>query len=422
MEEISKNHIEDAEEVVAKVIKSIDIVSKQKKQGFYIENIANTCYTEFGWPKDMTIASLKRAEELDRIYITVSSNKQSYRIKNPSVTPCHDELASTTQPGNVHETNSSTTLDAFQRDFEDFKRFSHAEILSLKAQISPKSHESPTRSSQGRIEAMQEALIRSLHERIFSLERQLSDKQEIIQKLLENSFERPLRPTETHSPMGTTTTPQPVLNKEASKKSMNNKQTVTKSTGTESIATNKINPGESCESASDDKRDDKHEKKRVIIVGDSILNGINEKGLTKKNHTVKVRPHPGATTEDLVDHIKPVARRKPNMVILHIGSNDLTNGVNTQEKLLEVIDILRKESKDTKIVVSSVVTRKDKNGMPNKVSSLNSSLKTLCIRNQIEFIDNCNLDDSCLGVKRLHLNKKGNSYLANNCNKFLEKA
>ena len=119
---------------------------------------------------------------------------------------------------------------------------------------------------------------------------------------------------------------------------------------------------------------------------------------------------------------KKVARRKPNMVILHIGSNDLTNGVNTQEKLLEVIDILRKESKDTKIVVSSVVTRKDKNGMPNKVSSLNSSLKTLCIRNQIEFIDNCNLDDSCLGVKRLHLNKKGNSYLANNFNKFLEKA
>lgn len=131
---------------------------------------------------------------------------------------------------------------------------------------------------------------------------------------------------------------------------------------------------------------------------------------------MKVRPHPGATTEDLVDHIKPVARRKPNMVILHIGSNDLTTGINTQEKLLEVIDILRSESKDTKIAVLSVVTRKDKNGMPNKVCNLNSSLKTLCIRNQIEFIDNHNLDDSCLGIKRLHLNKKGNSYLANNFN------
>ena len=183
-------------------------------------------------------------------------------------------------------------------------------------------------------------------------------------------------------------------------------------------ALNKINMDES----DGGKSDDKHEKKRVIIVGDSILNGISEKGLTKKNHIVKVRPHPGATTEDLVDHIKPVARRTPNMVVPHIGSNDLTNGVNTQEKLQGVIDILRSESKDTDIVVSSVVTRKDISGMPNKVSSLNNGLKTLCIRNQIEFIDKSNLDVSCLGMKKLHLNKTGNLYLANNCNKYLEKS
>ena len=143
----------------------------------------------------------------------------------------------------------------------------------------------------------------------------------------------------------------------------------------------------------------------MIIVGDSILNGINEKGLTKKNHIVKVCPHPGATTEDLVDQIKPVARRKPSMVVLHIGSNDLTNGINTQEKFQEVIDILQSESKDTDIVVSSVVTRKDKSGMPIKVSRLNNSLKILC-RNQIELIGNSNLDVSCLGIKILHLIKK----------------
>ena len=55
--------------------------------------------------------------------------------------------------------------------------------------------------------------------------------------------------------------------------------------------------------------------------------------------------------------------------------------------------------------------------MTNKVSSLNSNLWTLCVRNQIEFTDNRNLDDSCLGMKRLHLNQKGNLYLTNNFNK-----
>ena len=69
------------------------------------------------------------------------------------------------------------------------------------------------------------------------------------------------------------------------------------------------------------------------MVGDSILNGINKKGLSKKRHIVKVRSHPGATSEDLVDHIKPVARRKPDMVILHVGTNDISNDVKTLDKL-----------------------------------------------------------------------------------------
>ena len=120
----------------------------------------------------------------------------------------------------------------------------------------------------------------------------------------------------------------------------------------------------------------------------------------------------------MVYHNKPVARRKPNMVILYIGSNDLTKGINTQEKLQEMIDILRGKSRNCCIII---FTRKDKNGMPNKVSSLHGSLKTLCIRNQIESVDNCNLDNSCLGTKRLCLNENGNSYLAKYFNKYLEK-
>ncbi len=410
-------------------MQSIDIVSKQKKQGLYLENIANTCLSEFGWPKDKTIASLKQAKDEGRIYTTISNYKQSYRIKNPSDSPCLECQESMSQSEPPQETSSSISLEDIQRDFEDFKRFSHSEILSLKAQIAPKCSDSSAKSKD-RIEVVQEALIKSLHERIFSLERQLSEKQEIIRMLLDNSFGKPSRPTaneehalnQVHAPMRSTGTPQTMPNKNTSKKQKNvsiaenNSQKAMESTSIEVISLNES--GESVE----EKSDNKHGKKRVIIVGDSILNGISEKGLTKKNHIVKVRPHPGATTEDLVDHIKTVARRKPNMVVLHIGSNDLTNGVNTQEKLQEVIDVVRSESKDTDIVVSSVVTRKDINGMPNKVSSLNNGLKIFCIKNQIDLIDNSNLDVSCLGVKKFHLNRKGNSYLANNFNKYLEKA
>ena len=46
-------------------------------------------------------------------------------------------------------------------------------------------------------------------------------------------------------------------------------------------------------------------------------------------------------------------------MIIHIGTNGLTNGINTQEKLQELVDILQRESEGTNIALSSVVKRSD---------------------------------------------------------------
>ena len=35
---------------------------------------------------------------------------------------------------------------------------------------------------------------------------------------------------------------------------------------------------------------------------------------------VRVRSHPGTTTEDLVDYVKPVARKKTKMLVIHVGT------------------------------------------------------------------------------------------------------
>eukprot|EP00112_Aurelia_sp_Birch-Aquarium-sp1_P013475 Seg2862.5 transcript_id=Seg2862.5/GoldUCD/mRNA.D3Y31 product="hypothetical protein" protein_id=Seg2862.5/GoldUCD/D3Y31 len=51
-------------------------------------------------------------------------------------------------------------------------------------------------------------------------------------------------------------------------------------------------------------------RKSITIIGDSILNGLEEAGM-QKDHNVKVRAHSGATTRDIVDHIKPVVRKRP---------------------------------------------------------------------------------------------------------------
>ena len=73
----------------------------------------------------------------------------------------------------------------------------------------------------------------------------------------------------------------------------------------------------------DDSSSGENQRKRVFVLGDSIINGIEEKGLSKK-HNVRLRKFPGDSTEDLLDHVKPVARKKPDLIVIHFGTNDTT--------------------------------------------------------------------------------------------------
>ena len=41
--------------------------------------------------------------------------------------------------------------------------------------------------------------------------------------------------------------------------------------------------------------------------------------------SVKVKFYPRATTEDITDHLWSAMRKKPYAIIIHTGTNDLTN-------------------------------------------------------------------------------------------------
>ena len=58
-----------------------------------------------------------------------------------------------------------------------------------------------------------------------------------------------------------------------------------------------------------------------------MLNGVNEKGLSK-SHNVKVKNYPGATSENILDKIDDLLKVKPDFLLGHAGTNDLTNNVN----------------------------------------------------------------------------------------------
>ena len=69
-----------------------------------------------------------------------------------------------------------------------------------------------------------------------------------------------------------------------------------------------------------------------MVVGDSLVKYVRREELSSKKNNVKVITHLGSTTEDMLDYIKSIARRKLDTLIIHSGTNDLTNGVNTRKK------------------------------------------------------------------------------------------
>ena len=68
-------------------------------------------------------------------------------------------------------------------------------------------------------------------------------------------------------------------------------------------------------------------KKKIVLAGDSMVNGISEKGLSV-NHKVKIVNFPGSTNEKILEKLDDINKEKRDDLIVHIGTNDITYNVN----------------------------------------------------------------------------------------------
>ena len=56
-----------------------------------------------------------------------------------------------------------------------------------------------------------------------------------------------------------------------------------------------------------------------------MISGIDQQRLSVKGRIIKVRSFPGSTINDKYDYIKPLFKKNPDSVILHVGTNDAPN-------------------------------------------------------------------------------------------------
>ena len=271
------------------------------------------------------------------------------------------------------------------------------------------------KSFQENIDISNARVIDCMQERILSLEKANSDKQRIIEMLINlqgiSDTNVSIQKDEKQGNDVALTHVGEKSKKRATTKTSDNR----KAESNNNITTNKKKTNENGMIADNEQHDHAiHEKKEVVIIGDSIIKDINGRGLSKDKN-VKVRSHPGATTLDLIDYVKPSVRKNPELIVIHSGTNEMTSDINTLKKIKKLVHEIREIDKqeNVKIAISSIIHRDDKD-VSQQIKDTNEKLKSYSESKGFMFIDHWNIDGSCLNKSRLHLNKKGSSYLAKN--------
>ena len=153
-------------------------------------------------------------------------------------------------------------------------------------------------------------------------------------------------------------------------------------------------------------------KNTILIAGDSMINGINEKRISTNFKSVKVRCFSGATIDDMYFNLIPLLRKKSVALVLHVGTNNSSNETSFQiyDKLLNLVHFVKESNPNCRVILSSPIDRLDDGKAALTIKRLNSLLS----ESSLDIIDNSNIGHSFLGMHGLHLNEHGVGKLALN--------
>ena len=88
----------------------------------------------------------------------------------------------------------------------------------------------------------------------------------------------------------------------------------------------------------------KRKKKTVLIVGDSMLNGIEESKLSKTRQ-IRVQPIPGGKINDFKENLDDLLHEELQKVIIHVGTNNAVT--NTPKEIFEKLTSLKHQIEST---------------------------------------------------------------------------
>ena len=102
------------------------------------------------------------------------------------------------------------------------------------------------------------------------------------------------------------------------------------------------------------------------------------------------------------------------MTVKDVGTNDIKDKQTNEivNGILEIEEVIKKESPTTNVVISELIHRTDKAEFSQKVDTVNEILVKACQRRNLTYITHKNIQDKHLNAYGLHLNKFGTGIMA----------
>ena len=164
------------------------------------------------------------------------------------------------------------------------------------------------------------------------------------------------------------------------------------------------------ESSSKLKHQGLYPSRATVIVGDSLINGVIEERINKKDRPVKVRYFPGVTVAGMEHYLIPIIQKKPSNIILNIGTNGAKNlpSRTVLDNLLKLKALVKDSLPPCNVFISTATLRTDDGKAQITVSQLTKHLLQL----KIDTVNNNNISIRHLGGKGLHLNQSDSKLLS----------
>ena len=132
---------------------------------------------------------------------------------------------------------------------------------------------------------------------------------------------------------------------------------------------------------------------------DSMVKFVKSENLSDENYIADIRKNHGCTTEDIKYYVKPIIRRKPDIILVH-------NTISKVKKMVKAVQE-RDGNNQIKLGYSSIIIRKYRD-LEKEIKETNTKLKNYCLGKGFIFVDNANIKENCLNnsLELLHLQKR----------------